>query len=183
VGLALTDGGPTAKRAVRVTWAALRTLGRMQYLVTAPHGKRERLCGARPAGASRRQQQRASRGSCVAVVVVRHLAAGCGEEVAQHASTRHHESRQHCEIASVPQRLMPALSQQSPRDPIERATPAFAHACPNASDTNYDPWPEWWISPASGRRPAIATVRTWTTRSERIWSAIDQPTIRREKAS
>jgi hypothetical protein len=64
-------------------------------------------------------------------------------------------------------------------EPIERAMPASRAAWPNARETYCDPWSEWWIRPGAGRRRLTAIWSASTTSSERMWSAIDQPTIRR----
>jgi RimJ/RimL family protein N-acetyltransferase len=45
-------------------------------------------------------------------------------------------------VADLGGEIVGRVSIQTPREPIERAIPAFAAACPNASDTNCEPWSE-----------------------------------------
>jgi hypothetical protein len=71
----------------------------------------------------------------------------------------------------------------SPMVPIEATRPAARSWRPKARLVYWQPWSLWWTSPAAGWRWAIAMSRASRTSSVRRCSAIDQPTIRREKQS
>jgi len=62
--------------------------------------------------------------------------------------------------------------------------PAARNRLPKAQDVYCDPWSVCITVPAScPLRLQMAICRASTTSSARRWSAIDQPTTRREKAS
>ena len=63
---------------------------------------------------------------------------------------------------------------------LERYSHLNGHCCEDRLSLGWPPWSEWWISPGSGRRRASAIFSASTTRLERMWGAIDQPTISRE---
>lgn len=53
----------------------------------------------------------------------------------------------------------------------------------NSAEVYCVPLSEWKISPGAGWRAAMAMRRASATSSVRMWSAIDQPTTRREARS
>lgn len=65
------------------------------------------------------------------------------------------------------------------RGPIERRMPTAWRRTPKSGQVYREPWSEWRIAPASGRRLPTATASAATTRSVRRRSAMAQPTTRR----
>ncbi len=61
--------------------------------------------------------------------------------------------------------------------PIEPSSPAWRSRCPKIHDVCWLPRSAWTIAPGAGWRRQIAICSASTTSLERMWSAIDQPTI------
>jgi len=76
-----------------------------------------------------------------------------------------------------------ALSYAQPRRPMEARRPDSASVRPNTVEAYWLPRSEWWIAPAGGRREVAAIPSASTTSAASSESRIDQPTIRRLKAS
>ena len=72
------------------------------------------------------------------------------------------------------------LSTDDATRPMDPSRPAERSLCPKTHDVYCDPRSAWTIVPGSGRRLQRAISRASTTKSERMWSAIDQPTMTRE---
>src|SRR5215469_356984 len=67
-------------------------------------------------------------------------------------------------------------------EPIEGRTPASRQRWPNSIDVYCEPWSEWWIT-LLGRGVMSAMFRASSTSRVASVVAIDQPTMRRLKAS
>ena len=76
-------------------------------------------------------------------------------------------------------RLEPAALEQFA---FEGRTPASRQWWPNSIEVYCEPWSEWWITPL-GRRVMSAMFRASSTSRVASVVAIDQPTMRRLKAS
>lgn len=76
-----------------------------------------------------------------------------------------------------------ALSQHWPGRDSDWRAPWRFNSPVNSADVSWEPRSEWKIRPGSGRRRSMAMLRAWHTSSARMWSAIAQPTIRREATS
>src|SRR5439155_22777133 len=79
--------------------------------------------------------------------------------------------------------LAGGLSYASPRRPMLATRPDWRSVVPNASEVYCEPRSLWWTTPAGGLRRVTAIPSASTTSSALRSSRIDQPTIRRLKAS
>ena len=75
------------------------------------------------------------------------------------------------------------LSTAEATRPIEPSRPASRSRCPKTQDVYWRAAVGVNDVPAAGRRRQLAICRASTTSSERMWSAIDQPTICRVNTS
>jgi len=76
-----------------------------------------------------------------------------------------------------------ALSRPSPTLPKEGMSPAERIASPKAHEVNWTPWSAWTMPPGPGRRLRMAMSRALITKVVSWRESMDQPTIRRLKAS